>query len=718
LFLSLQLTSQAWEQLNDTPFLKHHSNGFGFEDKAYIFEGTFENDGPQGISNEVWEYDPSVDSWTRLEDFPGEGRSIAIGDDWNGKYYYGFGRGVGGAKNDLWVFDPVDKSHRQLPSCPAVGRAHPALIAHNDKIHMGSGTSDNGDVDDWWEFDIATEVWTQLEDIPGGNRHHPFFFAHENKVYLGGGHRFNWLSYDLETGDWEEINNEPAGRVAGSQLTYKGKGLLVGGDDANHVHVPDFETFMSYDPTTDSWTYLPQLPNGSRWACSSFIINDQLYYFGGLSDFMNGDVSMWKFDLTFIDCLPVQGLSATTVSETTASIIWSASNNTTISDTLKWREVGSDVWNDVPNPQAVLVIDGLTACQEYEMVFISECESLVSNTEAVIFKTDGCCENPELQIASVQENSINLSWPSILAADGYTLSWREVGTTEWLEETVSGLTFEIPTLSACTEYEISILTQCTDGVVDQSEIFVMSTKGCGACLDFAYCDAPSQFDGELIYINEVRINDYVNTSGNDGGYGNFVVRDGESVAAGEEFEIYLEPGITTQGFASTFIVWIDYDANGTFEASEMAYQVFNVSQAITKTLTMPADASVGLTRMRVSFGINADPCEVGAFTLGEAEDYCLIVDGVSSTFDKEELNELVVYPNPSNTSVQVSGEYFLGIDTESKLVIRDAVGETYLILNRFNHDQVVDISNMPNGLYFLTVENGDKSKTVKIIKQD
>jgi len=66
----------------------------------------------------------------------------------------------------------------------------------------------------------------------------------------------------------------------------------------------------------------------------------------------------------------------------------------------------------------------------------------------------------------------------------------------------------------------------------------------------------------------------------------------------------------------------------------------------------------------------------------------------------------------------VSGEYFLGIDTESKLVIRDAVGETYLILNRFNHDQVVDISNMPNGLYFLTVENGDKSKTVKIIKQD
>ena len=134
LLLPLCNLQAQWEQLKDTPFTKHHSNGFGVNGKAFIFEGTYDNDGPNEISNEVWEYSPDTDTWTQLDDFPGPGRAIAIGDDMDGKYYFGFGTD----RNDLWEYDPVTNEYTELPSCPCIPRAHPALVAHNNKIYMGN----------------------------------------------------------------------------------------------------------------------------------------------------------------------------------------------------------------------------------------------------------------------------------------------------------------------------------------------------------------------------------------------------------------------------------------------------------------------------------------------------------------------------------------------------------------------------------------------------
>ncbi len=252
-FLTLALmgnmNAQNWEQLDDPPFYKHHSNGFTYDGVAYVFEGTYTEDS----SKEVWKYTPEDDSWTQLPEFPGLGRAISIGDDWDGKYYHGFGKGdpddsegpFADYLNDLWEFDPATETHTQLPSCPCEGRSHPAFSAHNGKIMMGSGSTFNGDLKDWWEYDIATQVWTQKEDIPGGDRHHPFFFAVDNKVYVGGGHQFNWLEWNLDTEQWTPIDDTPEGRVAGSQFAFGGRGFLLGGDDYTHNHVPDVESFMS-----------------------------------------------------------------------------------------------------------------------------------------------------------------------------------------------------------------------------------------------------------------------------------------------------------------------------------------------------------------------------------------------------------------------------------------------------------------------------------------
>ena len=57
-------------------------------------------------SAEVWRYDPSVDSWTQLEDFPGTVRRWANVANVQGRMYYGMGTN-GTNFNDWWEFDHV-----------------------------------------------------------------------------------------------------------------------------------------------------------------------------------------------------------------------------------------------------------------------------------------------------------------------------------------------------------------------------------------------------------------------------------------------------------------------------------------------------------------------------------------------------------------------------------------------------------------------------------
>ena len=103
----------------------------------------------------------------------------------------------------------------------------------------------------------------------------------------------------------------------------------------------------------------------------------------------------------------------------------------------------------------------------------------------------------------------------------------------------------------------------------------------------------------------------------------------------ETYDIALE-GFTGGNFTNFFTVWIDWNQNGTFEGTEMypIGSIVNSTGADGKqalgSITVPADATEGSTRMRVikNFGSSpTNPC--GSYSFGQIEDYTLIVsDGV------------------------------------------------------------------------------------------
>jgi|GEM_PF-955413 len=621
-----QLLAQEWEQLNNCPFYLDHSYAIGYEGKAYVIEGV-----SNGGENRMWQYTVATDSWSVIGSFPGAPRGIAIGEVADDKFYFGFGTHAqsGQSLNDLWVFDPADGSFTELPSCPCQGRSHPSLAINNNKIYMGTGSTANGDLDDWWVYDIIAQTWTQKTDMPGGDRHHPFFFSLDDKVYVGGGHVYNWLEWDTVSEEWTLINGQPLARVAGTQFAYGGKGFLLGGDEDQHVNVAPEESFMSYDPAADEWENLAALPNGSRWAPSSFVLDGIVYYFGGYDD-DGPDNTMWKFNLNELLCQPAQNPSVMNVGEDNVELSWFASSSST--DVLKWREVGSS-WNDVSNPTAV---------------------------------------------------------------------------------------FQLEDLEPCTEYEFLLETSCADGTeVVSTEAIQFLTLGCGACLDLEFCQIPNGLAGGNFFIEEIVINDFVSTTGDDGGYGNFVASNSETIAIGESFEWSMQPGFTGASEPLNLRMWIDFNADGAFDAAEKVVDNQGVESFFSKTIEVPQTASVGISRMRIIYGsgLAAAPCSINGLQLsGEIEDYCIELTAANISGLDDFTKEFVsVYPNPIGDSFQLQSSF----PQEGIFTVRiiDITGKVVAEHNGLEMEQTIDAKSLTSGIYFLQVEDAEKNvQSIKVVR--
>jgi len=285
-----------------TGFVTDHSYGFALDGKGYLVSGTDQNGNAR---DDFFQYDPVADEFTQMDDFPGGARGFAIGDTWDGKAYFGFGSANTTLFRDLWVFDPATMEWSELATCPCGARRHPAFVALNDKVFVGLGSGSGGDLSDWWIYDIPTDTWSQGAAFPAARRHHPYQFGIGDFVYVGFGHNgpliYNeWYRFDPATNSWDEMTTLPAeGRVAGQQFAHNGKGYALSGEGDDHSAMDDGE-FWEYDPIEDAWEEMPSHPGTSRWAPASFVLDNEVYLFGGIVYGFGPPTSMeqgYKFDL-------------------------------------------------------------------------------------------------------------------------------------------------------------------------------------------------------------------------------------------------------------------------------------------------------------------------------------------------------------------------------------------------------------------------------------
>lgn len=193
---------------------------------------------------------------------------------------------------DFWKYDPTKNTWSIADSFPGTPRAYNISISNGVKGYVGLGYDGNKDLNDFWEYDPSTDKWTKLPDFPGIARRKATAFAIGTDIFVGTGYDSKnkiYLNdfYKFSNGGWTKITSLTGEkRHSTSSIGFKGKGYIVSG-----FHNTSLNDFWEYDPTTNLWTQLSKLSdidNGGnatlpRWNASIFASESMIYLVGGTS---------------------------------------------------------------------------------------------------------------------------------------------------------------------------------------------------------------------------------------------------------------------------------------------------------------------------------------------------------------------------------------------------------------------------------------------------
>ncbi|WCC47261.1 M4 family metallopeptidase [Tenacibaculum finnmarkense] len=325
-----------------------------------------------------------------------------------------------------------------------------------------------------------------------------------------------------------------------------------------------------------------------------------------------------------------------------------------------------------------------------------------------------------LVASNVTQTSLTLNWNEStdnVAVTGYDVykGATKVTTTTNTTATITGLTAE-------TGYTFSV--KAIDEEVNvsiRSNVVNVTTLS----IPVSYCESKAT-RVSYEWIDYVAFGGMTNTTGANGGYGNFTSKVA-TVSQGSTNQLVLSAGFSSSKYNEYFTVWIDYNKDGDFTDAGEKVITGNSSSATNRitNIVIPVNARLGQTRMRVSMKYNSESTSCGTFVDGEVEDYTVNITTATSVANTlitmstsgediktQEASNLSIYPNPSVD--------FVHVDLASK-----ATNITYKIVSitgsivqkgRLNNSKL-NVRSLTSGMYILEINDGQKILTTKLLKK-
>lgn len=214
--------------------------------------------------------------------------------------------------------------------------------------------------------------------------------------------------------------------------------------------------------------------------------------------------------------------------------------------------------------------------------------------------------------------NFTLSVQNAATGSGITYQWQSAPTVAGPFTNITGATNATlaTTMTGTAAYQLQVTCSGNTGTSNPILVSQLPATQC-------YCTPPNTNCGLNDVILNVTLSNLNNTSTcGTNGYTNYTTnRDTAVLVAGGSQPMSVRVGAGGTEFVG---VWIDYNVNGVFEASE--YQLLGSGNGvvITNNLNIRAFANPGVTRMRVRVRWNTtltgnDACL--AYTFGETEDY-------------------------------------------------------------------------------------------------
>ncbi|MFH7011708.1 M4 family metallopeptidase [Flavobacterium sp. FlaQc-52] len=317
-----------------------------------------------------------------------------------------------------------------------------------------------------------------------------------------------------------------------------------------------------------------------------------------------------------------------------------------------------------------------------------------------------------LAASGITETTANLTWTA--STDNVAVTGYDVYEGTTLKGTTTATNYKVIGLTAQTAYRFSVKAKDAAGNVsaESNVIDVIATEG--------YCVSKGE-SAEAERIGKVVFGTISNTSTGTAGYEKFT-EISTNVRQGAYCSITITPSWTSrlntnkEGYA----VFIDYNQDGDFSDAGETVWTKSISKMsfIQASFRIPATATLGITRLRVSMKYNGIPTACESFSNGQVEDYSVNIIDSGSFFINElvgEVNapgsEFDLYPNPTDkelnvTSIAKSGATFK---------ITNALGQKVDSGQLSNNP--IDVSKLNAGIYTIEFNSGQKRVTKKFIKK-
>lgn len=251
-----------------------------------------------------------------------------------------------------------------------------------------------------------------------------------------------------------------------------------------------------------------------------------------------------------------------------------------------------------------------------------------------------------------------------------------------------------------------VINEYGSDTLTRNDLITVSASG--------YCESTT--DGQFEYISGVELGDISNTGTNraQNGYISYISMYTQ-LNTDEEYEISVTLGnLRPEGI---YGVWIDWNQDMDFEDENEFIELPDFEDnTATGTIAPPENALEGSTRLRVRV-TNSDfnelePC--GEHEFGETEDYTVYVHVVEVIgVDAVSLQNLEIYPNPSNGEITISNPQSSNGDLRIYSIDGKRVFNSNI--NAETHNITIDLTSLSKGIYIVKLQSGSNIYREKIL---
>ncbi|MCS4303587.1 reprolysin-like metallopeptidase [Chryseobacterium sp. BIGb0232] len=343
----------------------------------------------------------------------------------------------------------------------------------------------------------------------------------------------------------------------------------------------------------------------------------------------------------------------------------------------------------------------------------------------------------------VFKTTARLSWNNFPGAT-YSINYRKVGETNWQNTTSTTSSVTLANLEDETNYEAQVAAVVNSVPGAFSSNYAFKTKGLRTGYDYCLMTTGGNnmngyYYSGIIGFKVANLNfsqtsiaalskTYLDLSEDATKLVN--------LTKGTQYTVTYRTLGNAAGYPDYLEVWIDYNRNGIFEASEKiisdgAVPVYDPSSEFdyhdgTKTFTIPATAYSGdkTLRMRVAstfFNPASSPCGFPSVASGpnsivSAGGFRDFSVKISETLGTDEVrgtkasSEISIYPNPADTFVEVKN-----LKGKADYKIYSADGR--LVQEGQIDGQRINVASLIKGMYVVTIKNDQNTYNTKLIKK-